>query len=580
MTGFFCLLNRAPLSGSVEGAQNVEWMIREGSAALTRSGHPIQSYRDNHIAISCFDNEAWQPAQKLYDEDDAVAWVAGNPLLTRASGTVFGLSEGRTALRKGMVERDMAALASTRGSFAGLVWLKARKTLVLCADKLALRPVYIMTSTHHLAASTSLRCLVAATKALISPSRIGLGERLLMGVNLGGHTIYSGVERIRPAELIQVNMNQKIHLSYFDWRRVSCPDEQEGTSVQALYELFLDAVSIRSNSEVEEALLSGGLDSRCVVAGLIDIGREVRTFSSSYRGSLDDELSRTMAEKLEVSHFQHHRRPADRVLLEQDNFGLYARSHFPPSDGKEVGARRLWSGDGGSVGLGHVYLDAQRVKLASASMDHVGIQRLFPTLASFRRRIIRPKMQVDLLQSAINSCEAEFVNLSTAYPGRRLFLFYILNDQSRHLDLHYEDIDVTNIELETPFFDPDFLKAVMSFSIDKCLYHQLYHEWIAKFGTPITAVAWQPYPGHLECPLPLPTHARSQWGVQWHDRAAQQALNSAAGMALAAKDEALWAIVSRRRLRFFHALSRMGVERWNHELATAIKLHTWITNLG
>ena len=92
-------------------------------------------------------------------------------------------------------------------------------------------------------------------------------------------------------------------------------------------------------------------------------------------------------------HVTWHRTPADRILTALDPFAMYAREHFPSSQGA-AGARRLWSGDGGSVTLGHVYMSSATVEAAGRRLNTDAVRALFPVLRS------RPTRQIGRRQTA------------------------------------------------------------------------------------------------------------------------------------------------------------------------------------
>ena len=60
-------------------------------------------------------------------------------------------------------------------------------------------------------------------------------------------------------------------------------------------------------------------------------------------------------------------------------------------------------------------------------------------------------------------------------PGRNAHLFFMFNDQRRHLAAHYESLHIHQLDLVLPFFDGRFVSAILSSSIDQFLLHRLYN---------------------------------------------------------------------------------------------------------
>jgi asparagine synthase (glutamine-hydrolysing) len=102
-------------------------------------------------------------------------------------------------------------------------------------------------------------------------------------------------------------------------------------------------------------------------------------------------------------------------------------------------------------------------------------------------------------------------------PGREMYFFRMAHDQRRHLALHFEDADLHRMEFLLPFYDADLLSAVASMPVDYGVGHRLYHAALRHFPATVTKVAWQTYPGHEPCPIPLPESAIDQWGDRQKD---------------------------------------------------------------
>jgi hypothetical protein len=95
--------------------------------------------------------------------------------------------------------------------------------------------------------------------------------------------------------------------------------------------------------------------------------------------------------------------------------------------------------------------------------------------------------------------------------GRNFALFLMHNDQRRKLTQHFENIDLHRLEFQLPFFDADFLAAVIATPLDWCLGHKFYTKWLSAFPPAVTSVPWQAYPGHEPCPITIPTELAYQW---------------------------------------------------------------------
>jgi hypothetical protein len=176
----------------------------------------------------------------------------------------------------------------------------------------------------------------------------------------------------------------------------------------------------------------------------------------------------------------------------------------------------IWSGEGGSVALGHVHLSPKIVELMregkiDEAIDefikresiHISSKLLNPKVFGQISKIIRGGITEELEQ--INSKDAE----------RKFYLFLLLNDQHRKLANHFENIDLHRLEFHLPFFDSEFLATIIAAPIELCLGHKLYVKLLNYFPKTVTSVPWQAYPGHEPCPLPIPEGLLYQWDNQY-----------------------------------------------------------------
>jgi hypothetical protein len=114
-------------------------------------------------------------------------------------------------------------------------------------------------------------------------------------------------------------------------------------------------------------------------------------------------------------------------------------------------------------------------------------------------------------------------------PGRELYFFRMVHDQRRHLTLHFEDVDLHRLEFHLPFYDYALIEAVAASPADYGVGHRLYNEALRFFPSTIQQVAWQTYPGHEPCPIPLPANAIDQWGERQKDIVRRQRRRSILG---------------------------------------------------
>ena len=110
-----------------------------------------------------------------------------------------------------------------------------------------------------------------------------------LGYALGERTPYADICMVRAAEVITIGEQEVSRQKYWHWDEIEPSTASEDELLAELYSRFNKAVARRlRNDRATAAYLSGGLDSRCIVAALRDKNAQVHTFNfaaAKYSGS-------------------------------------------------------------------------------------------------------------------------------------------------------------------------------------------------------------------------------------------------------------------------------------------------------
>jgi asparagine synthetase B (glutamine-hydrolysing) len=539
--------------------------------------HVIQTFDDGRLSLAFFDNGAWERERKIVEDGDSVGVVSGNPLLADDDGVTNDPADGVRRVVGALASGDWTTLARPAGGFTAMSWQRSARVLRLCAGTLPQRPLYVRVTPEACYFATTLRMMRAMSPEPLRARDQGLAELLYFGRCLGKGTVLEGVDIVTHGMVVEVTDEGFQTRRYFDWNAIAPSLEDDDATARKLHHLFGQAVRRRlRGARTADAFLSGGLDTRCVIAGLLDEGVAVRAFTHAYGGSSDDVLSGLMAERFGIEHVAKEAKPLDRLKLNTDIYAFYAKRHFPRVDGDETRARIMWSGDWGSFVLGGGTGETESGRMAGRSLDPATLDELFGGL---KKRITRSVRGMSRLRElAFLSAKREIETLNPAQIDRRLFLFYMLSDQNRILYDHYEEIDLSNVEFETPFYDFDFIAAIIAAPSSMIVGHRLYYKWMAHFKAPITEVPWQAYPGHLPCPLPMPEGLLNQWKTDWYGAdLLSQILEAVTSAVLHDPDPEVWRSLDRRAVTLFRVANSAGVRRFGHESSTIRKVYEAIT---
>ncbi len=541
----------------------------------------VEIFRDPRACIAKVDIGAFgEPA--WLSIDGSVTAVAGCPLIDGATDAEHVRGPDTEAVHRCAREGNWELLAQTRGVFSAAHYSPAPARLILATDRLGVRPVFVWVGDDLVAFASQLRVLEALSVVPKVMDVRGVTEIVGLGYPLADRTPYSGIVLLHASEVLSVTDDGVVRHIYWRWDDVSQSSHDVDELAAEGYERFEGAVRQRLGGDrTTAAFLSGGLDSRAVVAQLRRDGARVYTFNFGLPGALDDVLGADFARQIGAIHERAARELTDPQwsAMMSSCWGATQRQADHPAEHPGL----VWSGDGGSVSLGHVYLTEQLVKMLRAG-DREGAIRTFLERqgASVPKRLLNRRI-AGLLEPVLHEgIREELERLRGSDPGRCFHLFLMLNDQRRHLANHFETIDLHRLEFQLPFFDGLFLETVLSTPLDACLGHRFYMKWLSHFQPEVTSIAWQAYPRHVPCPLPMPAGATYQWDQKQiaRLRSARRRQAIERGQRVLAAADFPAAILERSYLRLTTLLYKLGIREYGWVMRAAHNYYAFYTASG
>ena len=477
------------------------------------SERPVE-FKSDRVFLVKIDIGAFGEPAFHWDANGAVSMLAGEPLLDPESIAERRSRTDDLALLHGdWVANHWQSLARSQGTFCAVHYNPERELFALIPDKLGVRLLYYWHRPGLLVFATALRILERVDAVPKVMDFRGVGELLSFGYHLRDRTPYVGIKCLNAAEIFLISKHQIKRERYWRWDRIPGRQESVGDLAKEAMQRFIKAVGCRiaPHENTMQAFLSGGLDSRIVATVLVEHGKMLHTLNSSQPDTYDKVLSKKFAECLGSIHHDSDIKiergifPSTVVRQYLGDTG-YGESPPPGRPGF------IWSGDGGSVGVGCVHLNREIVDRFGAGKMTAGIESFLAlNRQGFPYRFMHSEAGLGLENFAEMAMKDEIDHFDCSETGQIPYLFLLLNDQRRHLTGHFEEIDLNRVELHLPFFDGAFLELVVGLPIDEGLYHKFYHRWLKEFPAIARTVAWQTYPGHLRCPLPMPENLRGQW---------------------------------------------------------------------
>ena len=432
--------------------------------------------------------------------------AAGHPYLRDAFGTRLAHTE---TLRLRLDTSGPAALAEANGSWCGAHYDERTHRLTLAADKLGLRPLYYWESGPLVVFASALWILERLSTVAKVIDFQGATETVCFGFPLARRSAYRHIHRLYSGEYVQFDgpaLTANRHT-----RLEAIPE-----STQPVEDLARDAAGAFRNAvrlRMEDhraaiAFLSGGLDSRCIAAALRQQGYNVATYNFSLAGTLDSILAARFAAASETEHF------SGEWIVGSHVIESLARAWQTQRPGFTVENPRLvWSGDGGSVGLGGVYITPEIERQLLAGHAEAALHACVRNAgALLPMRLYGRQVRAEAAALPHRGVREEFSSLAASLPALRAFFFFLLfNDQRHHLSGFYETIHEHGYELQLPFFDGAFLETIARVPTRQMLYHRFYSHVLRQFPPSTVSVPWQAYVDHDPCPLPMPEGAVKQW---------------------------------------------------------------------
>jgi hypothetical protein len=544
------------------------WAAALRSAISRNPSETIESFQDDSALLFKTDSGAFGSRAFNQGTSGSISMLAGDPLL-RSSETGAGTNRKRDLeiIHGALDSGDWNILKSTQGSFVGVYYQAVNHRVYFIADRLGLRPLYYWLADDWVVYATALRILETLPFVPKVMDVRAITEAAGFSYSLGSHTPYVGVKTIKAAEIVSIEPQLVSTSQYWRWDAIPVSCKPESELLDEVYQRFNIAIRCRLRGDRSVvSFLSGGLDSRCVVGRLTDYCETVYTLNFSLPSTQDRVYGAEMARRLGTIHHEEDVHPEFQRHLA--GIALTLAKPLPVQR-----PRLIWSGDGGSVGLGHVYLVPSVVELLrQQNLEGAIAKFLHDEGKQITSRLLQPGALKSLSQALRERMREEFSDIHCEDPGRNLYVFLLVNDQRRHLAWLFEDVDVNPLEFVTPFFDGDFLSVVASVPLDLCLLHRFYNKWLSCFSPDLLSVPWQVYPGHDPCPVPPLPGLVSQF-----DRSQNRYLHSHKRLQLIRNTSELLRsdafpepLLSRRYLRFAYSACRWGLRDYFYVLDSAL----------
>ena len=212
---------------------------------------------------------------------------------------------------RAFAEWGESSFAMLEGMFALAVWDSEERRLYLVRDRFGIKPLYYHADTDRVVFGSEIKALLASGEVGRELDWAGLHEYLYYKTALGERTMFAGVRKLLPGHALTVDEDGARVWEYCSVFDVEAVDDDYGTAVERVRELFDQAVKAHLVSDVPVGVfLSGGIDSSAITAfASKHYGGKLKTFSAGFdfdRGVNELPRARAVAEHFGTDHHELH----------------------------------------------------------------------------------------------------------------------------------------------------------------------------------------------------------------------------------------------------------------------------------
>jgi asparagine synthase (glutamine-hydrolysing) len=198
-----------------------------------------------------------------------------------------------------------------RGMFAFALWNKITKNLILCRDRLGVKPLYYYHDENIFLFASELKGITGFHGLDLEIDQAAVSRYLQVGYIKSPYSIFKKIRKLSPGCFLEVEANKEVQVSsYWSLENISCEKHnlKDEEILATANQLLIENCELRMVSDVPVGVfLSGGIDSSLVSAILTkDLGFKLKTFSIGFEQKDFDESThaKQIANYLDTDHHE------------------------------------------------------------------------------------------------------------------------------------------------------------------------------------------------------------------------------------------------------------------------------------
>jgi asparagine synthase (glutamine-hydrolysing) len=425
MPGIFGVIDRSPAAGAADERREI---IRRMSDAMRYESEYVTDIVSSTSLGACVGR---------------VGWKAGAAELRRAApfsrsalvltGEVSpGAGSAAPELASGISSRGVDALKDADGAFAGVLLDQDNDRCVLFNDRYGMERLFLYRDGERIYFSSEAKAILAVAASTRDLAPAGLAQWLSLGCTIGRQSLFQNIDVLDSGTAITFRPgHEPAFTRYFDRAMLEqLPPLPERDFVGEFGEALATAVNDSANRSPVALSLTGGIDSRLVLACLDSHTVPSYTFGSMYREPMDVLVARSVAARCGQPHQV---LTLDKGFL--DRFADYHR-------------RAVYASDGylGLAGSAELYLNQLARRVAPARMTGNWGGELMRGVRAFKFREPKGNFILTPIRDLLPEVAGTFARTTESHP-----LSFTLFNQMPNQAFGRYAIERSQVQMRAPF---------------------------------------------------------------------------------------------------------------------------------
>ncbi len=387
------------------------------------------------------------------------------------------------------IEKGNKCVEDLNGIFHFVIYDKRSDEIKLFTDKFGLQPIYFSNSTDSFVFAAEVKSILQDKYIERSPDYEAIADFFHCGHIIGSKTLLENIQLLDPGSILNYSLKEKklTVQRYWELENVFVENGLSDSSISDEDVVGLLKKSIRARSNNRDLLglsLSGGLDSRGILAGLEQDTRGLNTYTLGLSGCADQVLSAKMAK---ITGANHDFLEMNDVYLK--NFEAMASTMIHLSDGmyhphestemlaldyfKTNPFKILLRGHGGEIAkAAQAYPVMVNSNVKSISDFNEATDYIY-NLTNLVLKDIQPEnlfvnsFKVLMKESPRRSLGQSCGMIKKELSSPDLCIWYYINEVIRRQVVSSLDIFRSQIEIRMPYIDEAFITSLMKLPLKK-----------------------------------------------------------------------------------------------------------------